>query len=227
MKKFFLIFSTVCISICSVSAQNTGIGTQSPSNKLTVVDVTADPIRLIGLQRQDAGTAAIGTVVADNNGVLKIRDSKTTSAINYTGSFNIVNNNTIYSFNDPSFNVNSVKVFDNLGEFNGRVFTAKQPGLYAVTFTVAYDQRANEGFKFRNRILSGTAGATTVTTPFWFACTSLGPENLGTNVGIKIGLTATATVLLAAGQVIEFQNSVPAGGNNYTAIYTITIFRVD
>lgn len=224
MKSFFLVFALFSIYACCANAQNTGIGTRTPTHKLTV-NATTDPARFIGLQLQNAATVNTGTIVTDATGVLKRRTGATISAAKYTGSITLANNNTLY-FNNAT--APPTKVYDNLGEFDGKTFTPKQPGLYAVTFTVVYDQRTaafdgGNGYLGYCYIYTGTPTNMFQFRPFDIACVALPKYNSDDSASV----INDDLVRLSAGMVLQFEVKTTGSTGGVTANYDITIVRVD
>lgn len=219
MRKFLLVFNLVFIYACYTYAQSTGIGTRSPTNKLTVNETkpATDPVRVIGLQ--DAGTNTIGTIITDNNGVLKLKDAFAISAINYTGSFKIASNNQRQSITSNAPNsTGQTRVMDNFAEFDGSIFKARQAGLYSVTFTVAFNQGVfDDGDGYLGWInINNSTSYTKV------------PEITTGEPVSSVSAVKKTLLQLAAGDTINFfVTTYGGGGGGATGSYAITIVRVD
>lgn len=226
MTQRILAFTAAVLSFHFAHGQNVGIGTNTPSNKLTVVAAT-DPVRFTGMQ--PAGTTTMGTLVTDNTGVVKIRNASSISAVRVTGTMTFAANNTLY-FNDVT--AAPTETFDNLGEFSGHTFTPSQPGLYQVSYTINYNQRDNtndngEGYMGYAYILAGTPSGTPLTAP---TLSSTGnkitiPEASGAP-SIN-GVSMNELVKLSAGEVIQFRATTYGSTGGATASYIINISRVD
>ena len=200
--------------ILSVDGNNSrvGIGTTAPSNKLHVI-ATADPIKLEGLQASNNTT--LGALTTDANGVVKVRNSNTISAVKVTGSLTIATNN-VNTFIDTSST--PTEQFDNLNEFSGNSFTAIRSGLYNVSYTVNFNQ-TNSNYEAAVYIL-GTSSGTTGSSGYI-------PANLAVSMPIGIGVTKNELLKLTAGQTISFSAATYAAANGQTATYTVIIQRVD
>lgn len=205
---------------------NVGIGTPLPSNKLHIA-ATADPVRFSGLQPAD--NAIAGTVVSDNNGVLKLKTANSMSAVRATGTFTIAVNNTFY-FTDVT--AAPTETFDNLNEFSGHTFTPAQPGLYQVTLIANFNQRDNtndsgDGYLGYVKILAGTPTGSPLTAPNY--STTNGKVTLPEVSGALSYSTVTNSeiVKLAAGEVIQLQVTAYGSSNGATGSYVINITRID
>lgn len=131
-----LVESTTPTLMLDQNAQNVGIGTAAPSNKLHV-SATANPLRLDGLQPSSGSS---GTLAVNSTGVVQLRNSSSISAVRIVGNVTITSNNTITATNISSA---PTKTFDNLNEFSGNTFTASATGLYRVIFSINFPQRFN------------------------------------------------------------------------------------
>jgi len=207
---------------------NVGIGTTTPVNQLHVVAATAttDPVRFAGLQPADA--TAIGTLVTDINGVIRVRSANTISAVRVTGNLtNIPDGNGYFDYIDGLGS--PMITFDNLGEFSGHTFTAKQAGLYQATFKINYDQYPktttsngttitnDDGDGYLARIIMG--GLST------FGKITLPEAN---HYPSSITVTNIALLQLTKGKTVTFQVYLwGATGGVHTASYVVDIVRID
>jgi hypothetical protein len=206
---------------------NVGMGTTTPTNQLQVVAATAttDPVCFAGLQPADA--TAIGTLVTDINGVIRVRSANTISAVRVTGNLtNIPNENASFNYIDGLSS--PMITFDNLGEFSGHTFTAMQAGLYQVTFKINYDQYPT----------TTTSNGTTITNDGgdgYLARVLMS----GSSVYGKITVpeanhypssnTVTTSILskLTKGGKVTFQVYITGASGVHTASYVADIVRID
>jgi hypothetical protein len=204
---------------------NVGIGITTPTNQLQVVAAT-DPVCFAGLQPAD--TTAIGTLVTDINGVVRVRSANTISAVRVTGNLtNIPNGNGYYDYIDGLGS--PMITFDNLGEFSGHTFTAKQAGLYQVTFKINFDQYPKtttsngttstndngDGYLARN-IMGGLSTFGKITLP---EANHYPSSNTVTNI---------ALLQLTKGKTVTFQVFLwGATGGVHTASYVADVVRID
>lgn len=114
---------------------NVGIGNTNPLNKLHIsgVNFGSDPIRIDGLQ--NGINNLVGSLVVDNNGVVKKQTAEIISAVRITGQMAIIPAGTSYINNFPT-----QITFDNLNEYSQGVFTAKQTGLYKVNYSAQFNR---------------------------------------------------------------------------------------
>lgn len=208
------------VALVSVSimakAQNTGIGTLNPTNKLHV-KTSSDPIRLEGLTN---ATTTIGTIVTDATGVLKMRNTDNISSVRASGNLTLAADNTTY-FNDAT--AAPIESFDNLNEFSGHTFTAAQTGLYQVSFTKRYLQATT--FYTGLAIIYVGNGPTA---PIYgtFDMGGINPSTSGLTP-YPLSVTKSELVKLTAGQIIQFKMSTFGANGNTSGSYVITINRVD
>ncbi|WP_293308125.1 hypothetical protein [Pedobacter sp. UBA5917] len=215
MKKLIILVVFALISNM-VLAQNSGIGTTSPTNKLHV-KATSDPIRLEGLSN---ATSTSGTIVTDASGVLKIRNPDNISAVRITGNITLAADNTPY-FNDVT--EAPTETFDNLNEFSGHTFTAAQTGLYQVSFTTRYTQST----VFYGGLVLVYAG--NGPTPPQYGAYDMGcinPPRAGFNFTL-VSVTKSELIKLTAGQIMLFRMSTFGAIGNTNGSYVITINRID
>jgi len=201
-------------------AQNTGIGTKSPTHKLHVKDVS-DPIRLEGLGN---ATSTAGTIVTDANGVLKKRNTDNISAVRVTGDLMLEDDNLYYLIDATEA---AKETFDNLNEFNGSTFTASQTGLYQVSFTGRYLQTSSfytgvVRIDFGDKVAPQEYGT--------FDMGGINPPRSSLLNKYPLSITKSELVKLTAGQIIQFKMltyGAPSSIFGISGSYVITVNRVD
>ncbi|MGN6490657.1 MAG: hypothetical protein ACTHLE_01575 [Agriterribacter sp.] len=197
---------------------NVGIGVATaPANKLHV-QATANPLRLEGLQTTEAKA---GTLVIEGNGEVKVQKPSTVSAVRANGIFTI---STTGSW--ESVSGTNTEYIDNLSEFSGNTFTAKNDGIYRASLTIRYPQRSagadSDGY------VGGSFISSSVTGSGIEVHTKVPAPESGVSA-VFIASTNTAIFKLAAGQIIQFYASTIGSVSTSTSDYRydISIERVD
>lgn len=196
-------------------AGNVGINTTTPTNTLHIKgNGTSDPLRIENLLPAQ-NTA--GTLVADSNGVTRLRNLNTISSVRILGNMSLAADNTLYATNVSSV---PTKNFDNLTEFSGNTFTAAQSGLYLVTFTINFlQQTSGDGYLGYAVILKNG-------TIIESSSAKIGlPENNG--VAYYNNSQATTLIKLNASEQLSFQSKSYGANGSVSGDYTISVSRLD
>lgn len=213
MKQLFIIMLMLSISISF--AQNTGIGTITPTEKL---DVAGGNVRIRDINTTPGVAGTDKTVVVDANGVLKTLAATSISAVRATGSVNHTTSGQLYDSNAPT------ETFDNLGEFSGNTFTASKTGFYQVSFKTTFPQRTSatdngDGYSGGAFIdLDGVTYSTSSTKVNIIEATSLNGNISG---------FYSELVKLNAGQKVSFRTYVFGTTVATSVSFIINISRVD
>lgn len=196
-----------------------GINTASPTNMLHIKgNGVSDAVRIEGIRSVGSN---LENLVSTAEGNIKRQDLNTVSAVRVSGDLNMAINNRLYTTNATSA---PVKEFDNLNEFSGNAFTASQTGLYLVTFSVSYPQRAStldNGDGYFAELL------------IWFPSFSIEnsvkiqlPES-GLSVASQ-NVQSKSFAKLKSGDKVYFEGLVYGSTGNITGItYKINVVRID
>ncbi|GAA5097889.1 hypothetical protein GCM10023210_33390 [Chryseobacterium ginsengisoli] len=214
-KKLFTSIQIMTSVYMYAQTGNVGINTPNPTNTLHIKgNGTSDPLRIENLLFAQ-NTA--GTLVADSNGVTRLKNLNTISSVRVLGSMNLAADNTLYATNVSS---TPVKNFDNLSEFSGNTFTATQAGLYLATFTIDFmQQTTGDGYLGYAVILKN--GTIIESNSAKIAL----PENNG--VPDFYSSEATVIIKLNASEQLSFQAKSYGADASAGAQYDIHITRLD
>ncbi|KMQ68705.1 hypothetical protein ACM39_05260 [Chryseobacterium sp. FH2] len=195
---------------------NVGINTPTPTNTLHIKgNGTSDPLRIENLLPAQ-NTA--GTLVADANGVTRLRNSNSISSVRATGNITLAASDIYYATNITSA---PVKEYDNLSEFTGNTFTALQTGLYMVTLIVQFTQQ-NSGDGFLGHAVILKNSTVTENNAAKIAITEVSGVATGNSYS-----EASAVFKLNAGDTVSFQTRAYGAGASTSASYKINIVRMD
>ncbi|MBB4805917.1 hypothetical protein HNP38_001189 [Chryseobacterium defluvii] len=216
IKKLFLFAFITGFAFMNAQSGNVGINTSSPTNTLHVKgNGTSDPLRLESLLTAQ-NTA--GTLVADANGVVRLRNANSISSIKASGNVTLSVSGTYYPINNTAA---PTEEYDNLGEFSGNTFTASQAGLYMVTHLVQYTQQ-NSGDGYLGHAVILKNGVITENNAAKIAIT----ETSGVATAESYA-EATTMIKLNAGDTLSFQARTYGAGASVNASYRISITRLD